>query len=61
MTDFVVAAVHEAAQRTIEQSEVVRLSLTDRASFAQVLLAPLQPSAALKRAFARRGRLLQTA
>jgi len=56
-----VAAVHEAAQRTIEQSEVVRLSLTDRASFAQVLLAPLQPSAALKRAFARRGRLLQTA
>ena len=29
MTDFVVAAVQDAAQRAIEQAEVVRLSLAD--------------------------------
>lgn len=34
MTDFVVAAVQEAAQRALEQSEVVRLSLSDQECFA---------------------------
>jgi len=58
MTDFVVAAVQEAAQRTIEQSGVVRLSLADQESFAQALLSPPQPAAALERAFARRRKLL---
>lgn len=29
LTDFVVSAVQEAAQRAIDQGEVVRLSLTD--------------------------------
>ena len=31
MTDFVVSAVQEAAQRAFEQGEVVRLSLADSA------------------------------
>lgn len=60
MTDFVVTAVHAAAQRTIEQAEVVRLSLADQECFAQTLLSPSQPSAALERAFARRSKLLRT-
>ena len=60
MTDFVVAAVQEAAQRAIEQSEVIRLSLADQKCFALALLSPLQPSQALKRAFARRSKLLRT-
>ena len=34
LTDFVVSAVQEAAQRTIEQGEVVRLSLADSERFA---------------------------
>lgn len=59
MTDFVVAAVQDAARHAIEQAEVVRLSLADQECFAQALLSPPAPSPALKRAFARRSRLLR--
>ncbi|AOY97609.1 hypothetical protein BKK79_37385 (plasmid) [Cupriavidus sp. USMAA2-4] len=59
MTDFVVAAVQEAAQRAIEQSDVVRLSLADQECFANALLSPPQPTPALERAFARRDKLLR--
>jgi uncharacterized protein (DUF1778 family) len=59
MTDFVVAAVQDAAQRTIEQAEVIRLSLADQECFAQALLSPPQPAPALERAFARRYELLR--
>lgn len=59
MTDFVVAAVQAAAQRAIEQAEVIRLSRVDQECFAQALLAPPQPSPALERAFARRSKLLR--
>ena len=60
MTDFVVSAVQDAAQQAIERAEVVRLSLADQECFAQALLSPPAPSAALKRAFARRTKLLRT-
>lgn len=60
MTDFVITAVQDAAQRAIEQAEVVRLSLADQECFAKALLSPPQPSPALKRAFARRSKLLRT-
>jgi uncharacterized protein (DUF1778 family) len=59
MTDFVVAAVQDAAQRAIEQVGVVRLSLADQECFAQALLSPPQPAPALERAFARRRKLLR--
>jgi uncharacterized protein (DUF1778 family) len=58
LTDFVVSAAQEAAQRAIEQGEVVRLSLADSERFAQALLSPPDPSPALERAFARRRKLL---
>jgi uncharacterized protein (DUF1778 family) len=60
MTDFVVAAVQEAAQRAIEQADVMRLSLADQACFAQALLSPQPPAPALVRAMARRRKLLAT-
>jgi uncharacterized protein (DUF1778 family) len=60
MTDFVVSAVQDAAQRAIEQSEVLRLSLADQQCFAQALLAPPKPTPALERAFGRRRNLLRT-
>jgi uncharacterized protein (DUF1778 family) len=60
MTDFVVAAVQDAAQRAIEQADVVRLTLADQECFAQALLSPAPAAPALKRAFARRSRLLRT-
>src|SRR5665647_324539 len=57
MTDFVVSAVQEAAQKAIEQAEVIRLSLADQQCFAQALLSPPEPTPALQRAFARRQKL----
>ena len=59
MTDFVVAAVHDAAQRAIHQADMLQLSLADQQCFAQALLSPPKPAPALKRAFARRGKLLR--
>ncbi|MFZ4624659.1 MAG: DUF1778 domain-containing protein [Rhodoferax sp.] len=61
MTDFVISAVQEAAQRAIEQSEIIRISLADQACFAQALLTPAEPTAALQRAFDRRQKLLNAA
>jgi uncharacterized protein (DUF1778 family) len=60
MTDFVVAAVQDAAQRAIEQAEIVRLTLKDQQCFAQALMSPQKPAAALKRAFARQRKMLRT-
>ncbi len=59
MTDFVVSAVQDAAQRAINQAEVVRLTLKDQEAFAQALLSPSKPTPALKRAFARHRKLLR--
>ncbi len=59
LTDFVVSAVQEAAERAIEQGEVVRLSPADSERFAQALLSPPDPWPALERAFGRRRKLLR--
>lgn len=59
LTDFVVAAVQDAAQRAIEQSQVIRLSLSDQEAFAQALLSPPALSPALRRAIARHDALLR--
>ena len=53
ITDFVVSAVQDAAQRAIEQAEIIRLSLADQQRFADALLSPPPPSEALKRAKAK--------
>ncbi|NRR32910.1 DUF1778 domain-containing protein [Oxalobacteraceae bacterium] len=60
VSDFVVSAVQDAAQRAIEQAEVVRLSLSDQHNFAEALLSPPETPPALQRAFARRNKLLRT-
>lgn len=60
LTDFVVSAVQDAAQRAIERAEIIRLSLADQHRFAQALLSPPRPTAALKRAMARHDKLLRT-
>ena len=59
VTDFVVTAVQDAAQRAIGQAEIIRLSVADQQCFARALLSPPQPLPALKRAFARRRKLLR--
>jgi uncharacterized protein (DUF1778 family) len=58
VTDFVIAAVQEAAQRAIQQAGVITLALVDQERFASAMVAPPPPNAALKRAFARRRKLI---
>ena len=60
MTDFVVAAVQDAARRAIDQTNVIRMALADQECFAQALLTPPAPTSALERAFARRRQLLHS-
>jgi uncharacterized protein (DUF1778 family) len=58
LTDFVVAAAHEAACRTIAEADVIRLSLEDQTRIAKAILKPPAPAPALRRAFQRRRALL---
>lgn len=51
ISDFVTAAAQEAAERTIEQAQIIRLSLADQEQVAEMLLNPPMPNAALERAF----------
>ena len=50
ITDFVVTAAHDAARRTIEEAEIIRLSADDQRRFAEALLNPPEPNAAMRRA-----------
>ena len=50
ISDFVVSAAHDAAQRVIDDETIIRLSTEDQARFAEALLNPPAPSQALTRA-----------
>ena len=50
VSDFVVAAAHEAAQRAIEEAQLIRLSVEEQRRFVDLLLNPPAPTAALRRA-----------
>jgi uncharacterized protein (DUF1778 family) len=50
LSDFVVSAAHDAAQRAIEEEHIIRLSAEDQRRFAEALIKPPAPNAALKRA-----------
>ena len=51
VTDFVVYAALEAAAKAIEENSVIQLSLEGQKAFAEALLNPPEPNAALRRAF----------
>jgi uncharacterized protein (DUF1778 family) len=53
ISDFVVSAAQDAAQRAIEDEGIIRLSAEDQAHFAKALISPPAPNAALKRALRR--------
>jgi uncharacterized protein (DUF1778 family) len=57
LTDFVVTAARQAACRTIEETEIIRLSVEDQRQIAEAILHPPQPAPALRRAFKRRREL----
>jgi uncharacterized protein (DUF1778 family) len=50
VSDFVVAAAQDAANRTIEETQIVRLSVEDQRAFTDAILNPPLPSSALIRA-----------
>lgn len=58
VSDFVVAAAQEAAQRAISEGEVLRLSSDAQEQFISLLLNPPRPNAALARAFKRHRTLI---
>jgi len=59
VSDFVVAAAQEAAHRTIEETEIIRLSVEDQRLLAEALLNPPAPAPALVRAAEHHRRLVQ--
>ncbi len=52
VSDFVVAAAQDAAHRTIEETQIIRLSVEDQRMFAAALLNPPRPNDAMRRAAA---------
>ena len=58
LSEFVVAAAREAATRTIEQTQIIRLSLKDQQTLAEALANPPEPSDAMRRAKAAHDRLM---
>ena len=53
LTDFVIASVHEAAVRTIDEMQAIHLTVQESRAFAEAVLNPREPSPRLK-AVARR-------
>ncbi len=58
VSDFVVAAAEQAANRTIEETQIIRLSVEDQRAFAEAILNPPPPSSALVRAAEAHRRLI---
>ena len=58
ISDFVVAAAQEVAHRTIDQAQVIHLSLEDQQRFVELLLNPPVLAPALKRARKAHSRLI---
>ncbi len=59
LSDFVVAAAQEAANKTIEETHNIRLSIEDQRRFVELLLNPPALSPAMKRAKAAHARLIR--
>jgi len=59
VSDFVVAAAQEAAQKTIEAAHIIRLSLDDQRRFVDLLLNPPALGPAMKRAQKAHSRLIR--
>ena len=53
VSDFVVAAAQEAAHRTIEETQIIRLSIEDQEAFAEAVLNPPPLVPAMERAIER--------
>ena len=50
LSDFLVAAAQEVAERTIAEATVIRLDAEEQRRFVELLLVPPEPAGALERA-----------
>ena len=60
LSDFLVAAALKDAHKTIEDAQIIRLSVDDQQRFAEALLNPPPLAPAMKRALAAHQKLIQT-
>lgn len=60
VSDFMVAAAQDAAHRMIDAVQMTRLSVADQQAFAQAILEPPEPNAALLRSAAAYRSLVKT-
>ena len=58
VSDFLVAAALKDAQRTIEDAQIIRLSVEDQQRFAELLIDPPPLAPAMERALKARQRLI---
>lgn len=61
LTDFIVRAAQEAAKKTLERMEVLKLTARDRETFVNALIMAPSPSPRLREAAARYKKILSTA
>jgi uncharacterized protein (DUF1778 family) len=59
VSEFVVTAARDAATRTIEEVEIIRLSVAGQRAFAEAIINPPAPSKGLGKAFAAHRRLIR--
>jgi uncharacterized protein (DUF1778 family) len=60
ISDFVVAAAQAEAERTIEATQIIRLSVADQRAIADAILNPPPVTPSMKRAIARHHTLIST-
>ena len=58
VSDFVVAAAQEVAHRTIEETQIIRLSVKDQRAFAEAMLNPPPLAPAMERAIERHRKIV---
>lgn len=57
LSDFIVASAQEAAHRTIDETQIIRLSVEDQRLIADALISPPEPTPSLISAFETHRRL----
>ena len=58
VSDFVVSAAQEAATRTIEEAQIIRLSVEDQRAIAAAILTPPPLTPAMERAIVRHRKII---
>ena len=58
ISEFVVDAAREAADRVLQEANIIRLAAEEQRRFVELMLKPPSPSAALKRAKAAHAKLI---